>query len=126
MTTDPQPIQRKILHIALTAILWLATAALGMLCIMYGHDLLVTAIVAGIGQVSPLDDTVRARGTVVTIYNVTFMLLAIIWLAVVVGGADYHFRRVGQPQSWRVFAWVIGVELALLAGSFIVRTLLVS
>jgi len=39
--------------------------------------------------------------------------LAILWLAMVVGGGEYHYKRYGEPNSWRLFARTIGVEASI-------------
>lgn len=40
--------------------------------------------------------------------------LAFLWIAAVIGCGEYHYRRFGQPRSWRLFGWVIAVELSIL------------
>jgi hypothetical protein len=103
----------------LTALLWLATAGLGMLAFVALQDLAILAgalVIAQSGDVG----TVEARGWITTVRNVTVMLSGLIWLAVVVGGMEYHFRRIGQRRSYQIFAWTLGIELALiLAGVFL-------
>lgn len=44
----------------------------------------------------------------------TIMFLAIIWIALVIGGAEYHFRNFGAPKSWKLFARTIAVEVSIL------------
>jgi len=46
--------------------------------------------------------------------------LALLLIAVVIGGGEYHYRRFGQPRSWRLFGWVIAVELSILALAFFI------
>ncbi len=47
----------------------------------------------------------------------TFLVfpLAILWLAMVVGGGEYHYKSFGQPRSWRLFARTIAVEVSIFA-----------
>jgi hypothetical protein len=40
--------------------------------------------------------------------------LAFLLIAAVIGGGEYHYRRLGQPRSWKLFGWVIAVELSIL------------
>jgi len=40
--------------------------------------------------------------------------LAFLWIAAVIGCGEYHYRRFGQPRSWKLFSWVIAVELSIL------------
>ena len=46
--------------------------------------------------------------------------LAFLWIAAVIGCGEYHYRRLGQPRSWRLFGWVIAVELSILALAFFI------
>lgn len=48
------------------------------------------------------------------VYNILALLLGLVWIVVVVGGAEYHRTRVGLLDSWRLFGWTLGVEVALL------------
>jgi hypothetical protein len=46
-------------------------------------------------------------------YAVFACLAGLTMVAVVLGSAEYHRTRVDQPSSWRLFAWTLGVELAI-------------
>jgi hypothetical protein len=35
--------------------------------------------------------------------------------ALVMGGGEYYFKRVGQRSSWKLFGWTVGAELVVLA-----------
>ena len=41
-------------------------------------------------------------------------LVGLIVIGVVLGTAEFHRTRLDQPISWRVFAWTLGVELAVI------------
>ena len=43
------------------------------------------------------------------------LVLALALLAFVIGSAEYHRKRVGRPESWRLFGWTIAAELSILA-----------
>jgi hypothetical protein len=45
--------------------------------------------------------------------------LSILWIAIVVGGGEYHYRHVGQRSSWRLFGLTIGFELLILASPLV-------
>ena len=45
---------------------------------------------------------------------ITTMVLVVRLIAVLIGGFEYHFRRVGQESSWRLFARTLAGELAIL------------
>ena len=46
--------------------------------------------------------------------------LAFLWIAAVIGGGEYHYQRLGQPRSWKIFSWVIAVELSILVLAFFI------
>jgi hypothetical protein len=41
-------------------------------------------------------------------------LLALIMLIFVIWNTEYHIKRVGKPESWRLFGWTIAVELSII------------
>jgi hypothetical protein len=46
--------------------------------------------------------------------NLALLPLGLIWIAVVIGSAEYQYRRGSQRISWKLFAWIIAVELSIL------------
>lgn len=56
----------------------------------------------------------------VVLRDASVIVLGILWLALVIFTAEYHWKRVGQRTSWRLFAWVFGVEAAILAVAAVV------
>lgn len=56
----------------------------------------------------------------VVLRDASLVVLGILWLALVIFTAEYHWKRVGQRASWRLFAWVFGVEAAILAVAVVV------
>jgi hypothetical protein len=40
--------------------------------------------------------------------------LGFVGLVVMIGTTEYHFKHVGQPKSWRLFAWTLAVEISIL------------
>ena len=40
--------------------------------------------------------------------------LGILFIAVAIGGAEFHYWRVGQPISWKVFGWTLLIQLGIL------------
>ena len=110
---------RKIGLWLLTAVLWVATVGLWFLAFIAFQDIATTAvgyILAG----DPEVDVVQARGWVTTTRNVSTMIAGVLWLIMVIGGMEYHFRHVGQRRSWRIFAWTLGIELLLIAISVLI------
>ncbi len=82
--------------------LWRGTAIVGLQAIVTALDVLTWLLYLG---VSP---KVTAVGVWMTVP------LSILWIAVVVGGGEYHYRNVGQRSSWRLFGLTIGFELLIL------------
>ena len=39
--------------------------------------------------------------------------LAIIFLVFIIGTTEYHRKRIGRPESWRLFGVTIAVELSI-------------
>lgn len=51
----------------------------------------------------------------VMLRNALLILLSLSWIAIFIGGGEYHAKRVGQPKSWKLFGRTIAVELSILA-----------
>jgi hypothetical protein len=94
-----------------TFVLWAFTAVLGMFEILVIRDMVLRVYARFFA-----DD--RAYGTDywggVALGQVVVVILAIVWIGLVIGAAEYHYKYYGQRRSWRLFARVIGVELAIL------------
>ncbi|MBZ0298917.1 MAG: hypothetical protein K8J31_04205 [Anaerolineae bacterium] len=112
---NPIPQTKKLALGAVTLVLWLATVALGFLAFVAFQDILTTGVAFLIAR-QPDIGVVAARGWITTARNVSTILGGLGWLAIMVGGMEYHFRHVGQRGSWRMFAWTLGIELALIVG----------
>ena len=39
--------------------------------------------------------------------------LGLAYLIFVIWSTEYHMKRVGHPESWRLFGWTIAVELSI-------------
>jgi anti-sigma factor RsiW len=46
--------------------------------------------------------------------NWALIPLSIMWIALVVGGGEYHYKRFGQNSSWKLFGWTIAAEMTIL------------
>ena len=95
---------RLVVVAALAGLLWLGTAILGLLNLLVIRDLSIWTFVS-------LGFTSRqaGAGTILVIGGAT-----ILYIAGVIGGAEYHYKHLGQPGSWKLFAWVIAIELLIL------------
>ena len=116
---------KKLLLPALTIVLWLATVLLGFWAVAIIQNTVDVRILAYIFQEVESQEMGASRGGGLrsVVNYATIAIAVLIWLgAVVIGGMEYHFKRVGQRNSYRIFAWTIGIELAII----IVGTLLTS
>ena len=55
----------------------------------------------------------RTYSTAVALRQILVLPFAMIVIAVIIGGAEYHYRHIGEPASWQVFAQTLGAELAI-------------
>jgi hypothetical protein len=115
MMTSEMPQSKKIMHGLLATVLWLATAGLGFLAFIAIQDIATSTVALALVDDTPEIGVVETHGWITTTRNVSTIIGGLLWLSVVVGGMEYHFRRVGQRSSYRVFAWTLGIEAALIA-----------
>ncbi len=101
---------KRFLARGLALVLWVATAALGLFEILLIRDMLLRIYARSGGGYWPA----------VTAGNWALVPLALAWIALVVGGGEYHRKRVGQRSSWRLFLWTIAVELAILVLAYFI------
>ena len=40
--------------------------------------------------------------------------LGFVALVAMIGTTEYHFKHVGEPKSWRLFAWTIAIEVSII------------
>jgi len=93
---------RLVLSRMLAFTLWIGTAIVGLQVIVAALDMVIWLLYL---VVSP---SVAPVGVWASIP------LSIAWIAVVVGGGEYHYRWLGQRNSWRLFGWTIAAELFIL------------
>ncbi|MBZ0301013.1 MAG: hypothetical protein K8J31_14795 [Anaerolineae bacterium] len=126
MTTSSHPLARfkKPLLQVLTIALWLATVALGFWAVvtfLEGVDAQILAFTFQKIENQEMGLTTSSGLRRVVNYG-TIAIGILVWIgAVVIGGMEYHFKRIGKRSSYRVFAWTIGIELALLAIGTLLR-----
>lgn len=94
----------QLVAILLALLLWLGTAVIGLQNILILRDLFIWGMVA-------LGTTTQ---TALGLSSLSLLPASILWIAVVIGGAEYHRHRLGQPESWRLFALTIIAQLWLL------------
>src|SRR5215216_4411465 len=101
---DAQPKARQIASSILAIVLWLITTGLGLQAIYIVKEIFYLIYVSLGGSIQ------RAERFVPVL--VFFMALG--FLVFIIGTTEYHLKRVGRPESWRLFGWTIAVELSLL------------
>jgi hypothetical protein len=84
--------------------LWLVVFGLGLQAI---YDLTQLLILLQIALGSAPD---QAR---LSVTGLVFFL-ALLFLVYVIWSTEYHIKRVGKPESWRLFGWTIAVELSII------------
>jgi hypothetical protein len=52
--------------------------------------------------------------TLLTLGNYITFPMIVFCIAVIIGGFEYHFRRAGQAESWRIFAKTLAIEVGIL------------
>jgi hypothetical protein len=89
---------------ALAFVLWLGTVVLALQTIYIVKELfyLIYVLLGGVAA--------QAERFVPGLVFV----LALACLVFVVWTTEYHLKRVGRPESWRLFGWTIAVEVSLL------------
>lgn len=101
---------RFFLTAGLAFVVWVGTAIVGLQNIVVIRELFIWGFVqAGGAHRSSLSWSV-----------VVVLLAAILYIAAVLGGGEYHYRHLGQRRSWVLFAWTIAAQwLILLLGYLI-------
>ena len=108
MSTDNlQPVRMK----WLAYVVWGATIVLGFILIPVVHGTIID-ILSAIPEDS--EALFKARYRIGAVYSFAFVILAAMWLLFFIISTYYHFDRAGQPKSWRILAWTVGIELLLL------------
>jgi hypothetical protein len=91
-------------------LLWLVTAVVGLIEIYIVREMLLRLA----ARIWGTQANRQAYGIAVSIGNGATFILAVLWIAVVIGGGEYHVKHLGKRKSWRLFARTIAVELAIL------------
>jgi predicted anti-sigma-YlaC factor YlaD len=95
---------RMILSTILSFILWIGTAIVGLQNIIDIRKIFVVAFA-------------RLGGSFHVAYSLSYFVVfisALLWIVMVIGGGEYHYRRIGQRSSWKLFAWMIAGQLSIL------------
>ena len=85
-------------------VLWLITFGLGLQAIYNLTQILMLLQVALGGALD------QARLSVTGL----IFVLALLFLVFIIWSTEYHLKKVGKPESWRLFGWTIAVELSII------------
>ncbi|MCI0551679.1 MAG: hypothetical protein L0287_12045 [Anaerolineae bacterium] len=88
----------------LAVVLWIFSALLGLQSIYYIKELFYLIYVSLGGGIAQAEQFVPGL----------VFILAVVYLIFIIGATEYHIKRVGRPESWRLFGWTIAVEVSLL------------
>ena len=95
----------------LAFVLWAATAALGLLEIHIVREMFFRVYARLFADEAAYGSDYWGG---LAVGNCLVVILAIVWIAVVIGGGEYHFKHVGKPKSWKLFGRTIAVQLSIL------------
>jgi len=107
---DAQPKARQISSSLLAIVLWLVSFGLGLQGIYILTQIVALIYVSLGGSIDAAERSVL----------VLAFFLALGFLIFIVASTEYHLKRVGKPESWRLFSWTIAVELSLLVLYYII------
>ena len=105
---DAEPKPRNLAPSLLAIVLWLVVFVLGLQAI-YDLSQIISLIQVSLGM-SPED---ARLGIPVTVF-----ILALLLLIYIIWSTEYHLKRVGTIESWRLFGWTIAVELSIILLSY--------
>lgn len=95
----------------LAFLLWAITSALGFVEIWIVREMALRVFARFFADESAYG---RDYWAGVTFGNCLAIILGVIWIALVMGGGEYHHKYVGRRRSWRLFTRTIAVQLAIL------------
>ena len=99
--------------------LWLVTAVLAFYEILIVRDVvfsLYARLVAVLGNTVDLSDRFLATA----LGQASVYIMVFVTIAVVIGGFEYHHKRVGDPRSRKILLWTLGIQVGILLFSLIV------
>ena len=98
--------------------LWLVSSALSVVMFLSGRALIIRTY----ARFFPLDAArVQFGQGSLSLVNVLISLpLALFVIAIMIGGFEYQYRRMGEPEAWRLLSVTIAIELGIISlASFI-------
>ena len=91
--------------------LWFVTAILAVLSYLAGREMILRSYV----RFFPLGE-----GAYSLINSIFSIAMAILPIAIIIGGFEYQHRNMGKPQGWVMLARTFAVEIGMLLLAFYV------
>ena len=111
MTLNWHVFQAKVIVPMVAFILWVITVVLA-----FWHMVVIPeALIQLYGRLATNVPQMTAYWNAVNLQNWVVFLLAVVFIAVALGGGEYHYRHHGQARSWRLLVWTISIQLLVLA-----------
>ena len=101
---------KQIAYGALAFVLWLVTFALGLECIYISKEMFIL-IYTALGGSAVLAERYALA---------LILILALVTLVFIISTAEYHRKHFGKPESWRLFARSLAVELSIIVLYYII------
>jgi hypothetical protein len=98
-------------RVALAVLLWVLTSVLSIVLIPVTLDVISSIFAAFWGAATPLGGS---YWSIVFIRQILLIPLAILSVAIVIGGAEYHVRAFNTERSWALFSRTLALEVAVL------------
>ena len=95
---------RRVITWALALSLWLGSAFIGLLDLIVLRDLAIMAVIA-------MD---WGKATAGPIAIMAVLLGAMLYIGFIIGGAEYHYKNMGLPGSWKLFSITLLGQLFIL------------
>ena len=110
--------RRKLMVV--TFILWLITAVIGFWQINLVRELM-PRFLAYYTPVGLSDYDAFRQEQFTTGFSVYWvMAITVVWIGAILGSAEYYRTHLGHSSTWRLFAGILGVEIAIFALAFII------
>lgn len=97
--------------VALAYGLWFITTILAVLSYLAGREMILRNYV----RFFPMGE-----GSFAAINSITSVALAILPIAIIIGGFEYQHRNMGKPQAWTMLARTFAVEIGMLLLAFFI------
>jgi len=95
---------RLVITWLVAVILWFGSACIGLLNLIVIRDLAIMAVALLGGGVSEAEP----------IAMLAVFIGAMLYIGFVIGGAEYHFKHIGHPSSWKLFSTTLLGQLFIL------------